>query len=103
MGNIKTLYLCAYGQSRSRYFAEQDMLRGKIALFCGYDEGADIHINLALIEWADRVVILDKDFVRDIEYHAVENLSEELIHNYIEDIPWKFKELYEEWILKWQH
>ncbi len=58
------LFVCAYGQSRSRWFSERFMMMGIRSVFCGYEDEADIKFNRDLLEWADKIVCLDKDFHR---------------------------------------
>ncbi len=58
------LFVCAYGQSRSRWFSERFMMMGVRSLFCGYEPEADIMFTRDLVEWADKIVCLDKDFHR---------------------------------------
>lgn len=61
------LFICAFGQSRSKYFAERCMNAGFKSMFCGYTEDADFVLASNHFKWADVVVILDKDFKREKE------------------------------------
>lgn len=81
------LFVCAYAQSRSKYFAERFMEDGELALFCGHNEEADFKISKHYIEWADIVILLDKDIERTIHYHYMLTEDKQIIKHYIDDEP----------------
>ena len=89
--NIKILFVCMYGQSRSRFFAEYYNKQGVIANFCGYVDDADIQINISLVETYDLIVILDRYFERTGMFSYI-NQNKPYILCYIEDMPENFKE-----------
>lgn len=89
----KILFICAFGQSRSRYFAEQMMLKGYMSLFCGYDKEADIKYNKELMLWATKIVILDNYFLQTSEGKYLEK---DHIKFYIDDEPSSHNERFED-------
>ena len=56
----KTLFICAYAQSRSKWFAEMYMRKGRKAMFAGWCADADFPLNAQHLDWADEIVFLDK-------------------------------------------
>jgi len=85
--NLKYLFVCQFGQSRSRWFAERFMEMGIKAVFCGWDSEADIKFNFPLIEWSDKIIVLDKDFET---YNSI--MDVDCLNFYIEDEPGNFEE-----------
>lgn len=94
--NIKgkrVLFICMYGQSRSRWFAEKFMTMGYKALWCGhYTEHADFPLTKHHIEWATEIVLLDKDIKRTVHYNVIMNSDKVVLEHYLEDEPGKFEE-----------
>jgi len=88
------LFVCAFGQSRSRQFAEMAMKNGFKALFCGYLDEADFILNKHYLEWADVIILMDNYVERTIHYNAINNSNKIIIKYYIEDEPSTFKMLY---------
>lgn len=84
---MRYLFVCAYAQSRSKWFAEKFMEDGELALFCGHVEDADFKISKQYIEWADIVILLDKDIERTIHYHYMLTEDKQIVKHYIEDEP----------------
>ncbi len=103
MGNLKSkkiLFVCAYGQSRSKWFAEKFMSLGIKSMFCGYLDDADFPITKHHIYWADEIVLLDKDIKRTIHYEAIINSNKIVLENFIEDEPKLFLDFLEKSNLK---
>lgn len=92
----KILFICAFGQSRSRYFAERMMELGYKSVFCGHDSYSDIQVKDQLISWADAVVILDEYFVKSAYWMYVKRTelmrNKKIIKYFIEDEPVYFEE-----------
>ncbi len=87
----KILFICSFGQSRSRWFAEKFMDNGIKAQFCGYDKEATPKLENWAIDWADIIVILDKHFSDNVNLIEFPNFSlKEVIHFHIEDKPYEF-------------
>lgn len=97
----KYLFLCAYGQSRSTYFAQECMLHGFMTLFAGYYKSDDNNIEMQEyhFEWADTIILLDESYKRDKVLKLVidewtEKYKNKVIHYYIKDEPATFKKLF---------
>ena len=81
---IKLLFVCEYGQSRSKNLAEifNKKYKKYSSLFCGTHKEADIRIHIKLLTWADKVIFLDSQ----IEKHLEEiNLTDAYIKYFIKD------------------
>jgi predicted protein tyrosine phosphatase len=91
----KYLFICAYGQSRSRYFSERFMEMGIKSLFCGYVKDADIVYNQQLMRWADEIVVLDNYFEKTSEGKYCEK---KYIKFYIDDEPSLHKHRFREFM-----
>lgn len=99
--NIKKyIFICAYAQSRSKYFAERFIQEGNLALFCGHQREADIILSQIHLDWSDVIVVLDKDII--YEPKPFDMLAEEqrkgkpVINFWIDDTPSTFEEKYQE-------
>ena len=92
----RVLFVCMYGQSRSRWFAEKFMELGIKAMYCGhYTEHADFPITKHHIDWADEIVLLDKDIKRTVHYDVINKSGKVVLENFIEDEPHKFEKFLE--------
>jgi len=91
---MRYLFVCAYAQSRSKYFAERFMEDGEKALFCGHCEDADFKINKHYIDWADVIVLLDKDIERTVHFKYLLNTEKQIFKHYIDDNPAIFRNEY---------
>lgn len=92
----RVLFICMYGQSRSRWFAEKFMTLGIKAMFCGhYTEHADFPITKHHIEWAEEIVLLDKDIKRTVHYDVILKSGKIVLEHFIEDEPYKFEKFLE--------
>lgn len=101
--NKKYLFICQFGQSRSRYFAERFMEMGIKSLFCGFDDNADIVLNKNLIKHYDILIILDKDFYRNIKLiDLIDYYEKEYIKFYIDDEPINFDNKFREFMEKFE-
>lgn len=87
----RILYICTFGQSRSRYFAEESMKLGYMSLFCGYDDEADFVLSKNYLDWATHIVILDSYFFKAMGLLDELN-NKKLILYYIDDEPVEFRE-----------
>lgn len=98
----KYLFVCGFGQSRSLYFAERFMLKGMMALFCGFDDYADITFDAWNIKWADTIIVLDNAHEHDEEskeyLNFASSLNKEIILFHIQDEPELFNEKFNELI-----
>lgn len=95
--NKRYLFVCAFGQSRSRYFAEMFMKNGFMAIFCGYDSEADIVISKELVEWSDEIILLDKNNIKcKWLNHLLEGKNS--FNFFIEDIPTFFQVEFEKFL-----
>ena len=92
--DIKRLFVCAYGQSRSKWFAEKFMTMGCKALFCGYLPEADFILNKHYIEWADEIILLDRYIERENIYCELEVCGKLITKYYIDDEPQYFEEYF---------
>lgn len=93
--NKKYLFVCAFGQSRSRQFAEKTMLRGYRAMFCGYDDEADVKINKYIMKWADEVILLDEYINRTHHWNYLLFTKKSYTLFFIDDNPVMFNKWYE--------
>lgn len=90
MKDKRILFICAFGESRSRFFAEKFMKLGYMAMFAGFDDYASIRVQKGMIEWADEIVILDKywekvDDVKSWIIEARDGYDKTILEHYIED------------------
>lgn len=90
------LFICVFGESRSRYFAERFMEMGIKALPCGYDIEASIKFNKSLINWADEIILLDKHLTPECDYI----MPNTYIEYYINDEPVKFNKYFIDFLNK---
>jgi predicted protein tyrosine phosphatase len=94
----KYLFICNYGQSRSKWFAEQFMKKGKLALFCGINELADFRISKHYLEWADIIICLEEYIPKTLHNEAIDyytnNFDKCRVDFYIDDEPMKFYSKY---------
>lgn len=95
MKDKKILFVCMYGQSRSRWFAEKFMKQGIICNWCGYAQESMITINQQLLDWADEIVLLDKDIERETRlYEHILESGKIILRHYLDDEP----RLFEDWL-----
>lgn len=92
----RILFICAYGQSRSRFFAEKFMSLGYKAMFAGFDELAEIRVQRGMFNWANEIVLLDehwnKDTMTDFLVTEAKSLEKTVLEYYIADEQSKFDE-----------
>lgn len=62
--NKKVLFVCMFGQSRSKWFANRCIQENIDAKYCGWFQEADIVLNEELTLWADVIVILDDNWIK---------------------------------------
>lgn len=108
------LFMCDFGMSRSKYFAEKTMLSGNIAQYCGWVEDSKLKFTKhTLSDWddgLDYLVVLTKNIERHelslwaaIRYQCEER-GVKLIKHYIEDDPVIFENEIKKFrrdLLKW--
>jgi predicted protein tyrosine phosphatase len=90
------LFICAYAQSRSKYFAEELMKKGYMCQFCGFAIGADFTLTEKHIEWADVIIVLAGEIVYDSAHKFLTSCKKvypekQFVTYYIRDEPVKFK------------
>lgn len=85
----RILFVCAFGQSRSKFFAEKFMTLGYKAMFCGFDDLADFKISKAHIDWCDEIVLLDENWNKFDRVKTLISIAKEnnvtIIEHYLED------------------
>lgn len=91
VGEKRYLFVCMYGESRSRFFAEKMMQRGEMAMFSGWTDDAEPMIMPWMEEWADLIIILDKDIDR---FERRLDMSKSASF-FIEDKPEEFNEKFD--------
>lgn len=95
------LFVCMWGQSRSKYFAEQYSKINSNTKYCGYLQEKSLRHH---IDWADVIVVLDKDWFRQIyskiqlDLERLENIDKRKINHYIIDEPRNFKSYYSDFL-----
>lgn len=87
----RVLFVCAFAQSRSKWFAERFMDMGIKAMFCGHDIHADFPMTKKHIEWATEIVLLDKDIKRTHYYNMIKESNKEVLECFIQDEPYLFE------------
>lgn len=55
------LFICLFGQSRSKYFAEEYMKLGNVAMYGGIEHDGLIEVDFNLMAEYDIIVFLDKE------------------------------------------
>jgi len=105
MTNI--LFICDFGESRSKYFAEQFKNKCFETAYRGFCDEAERVLNIRQIEWADVIVVLSDTwmYVKEYEDYLLEanKLNKKVIHYMIPDEPQYFNEhidKIERWLIK---
>lgn len=89
--NKNYLFVCDFGESRSKYFAENFMKNGFKAMFCGIDDAAIFKITENHIHWAEEIIILSENVNRHWSLRFAEHMKKNMILFHIEDKSNKFE------------
>ena len=89
------LFICSFGQSRSRWFAEKMMSLGYKAMFCGVDTHADFVLNKNHVNWADNIIVLDSHILYFKNHRdMIEVEGKKMIKFFIDDNPVEFENMF---------
>ena len=86
------IFICEYGQSRSRYFAIKLMRKGYTAAFCGVNKDSDIKCTDNLLCGSKVAVFLDKGAYKEFQRQYPKFPCTNAIIFHIEDEPMLFNE-----------
>ena len=97
------LFICDYGQSRSKYFADRLDKMGYDTQYAGFVNGdGSRHITETMIVMSEIVIILSVSWrhVREFEdiVHLIQRYGKQVYHFHINDESQKFKQYFDEFM-----
>lgn len=89
----KYLFICAFGESRSKFYSDKFTLNGFNSKYCGFDKLAVNKFNSSLLKWSDVIIVLDEYFIKyRAKYYLFNTIKHKTkIEFFIDDEPKNFE------------